>query len=82
LNFLVLREIAYILRRADEGDEEGAAERGLAERLDDDARAGLIERGEVGRDLSPVGDTAVVAGREAELRGGRGQRNRSHRLSP
>ncbi len=67
LDFAILVEFAYILWRADESREERAAERRRADGLDADAPA-RARRGasEVVGDLLPVGDLAVVAGREAE----------------
>src|SRR5205085_1789524 len=66
LYLLVSREIAYILRRADVSDDERSPFGALSDGLDAHAVARRIKPREVSSDLRPVGDSTVVAGREAE----------------
>src|ERR1044072_3024573 len=66
LDVAVSVEFAYILSGAYEGREERASLSRSAELLDAHAHARAVEALEVVRDLSPVGDLAVVAGSEAE----------------
>ena len=47
LDFTIPVEFAYILGRADESGEDGAAERGRADGLDADASAARVEPAEV-----------------------------------
>ena len=74
LDLPVVLEIRERARVRDEGDDERPAERRLAERSHADARARLVERGEVVDDLLPARQMPVGAGLEAENR--RGRRNR------
>ena len=73
LDVAIFVEFAYILRRAQVGDEERPAERALADLPDEHAVARAVEPLEVVCDLSPVGDAPVFAGREAEHVAGRGR---------
>src|SRR6185437_4670626 len=75
LDLPIMIEIGEGARVGDEGDDERAAERRLAERSDADARTRLVEGGEVVDDLLPAWQMAIGTGLEAE--DGGGSRNRA-----
>ena len=72
LDLAIVLQVRERARVGDEDGEEGTAERRLAEHARGDARAGLVERGEVVGDLFPAREMAIGAGVESEDGGGGG----------
>src|SRR5919206_1263437 len=66
LDLFVFRQRQYILTRADEGDDDRAFQRRLAQSLNQYAIGGAVETFEVVSDLRPACDRAIVARCKAE----------------